>query len=276
MLNSKIHPTAIITDGCKIGNNVEIGPYSIIGAEVEIGNNNIIKSHVVIDGLTKIGDGNIIFPFASIGSEPQDLKYNGEKSQLIIGHNNKIREYVTINPGTETGSMITKIGNNCLLMISSHIAHDCVVGNNVILANNVTLAGHVEIEDFVVVGGLSAIHQFTRIGKHAIIGGMSGVESDVMPYAAVVGERAFLAGLNLTGLKRRNFPRVDVNGLRAFYKKLFNDEQDLNFIPKVQSLAIEYQDNQLVIDIVKFLTSNTSRSFCKPKKAKMINEGNLS
>ena len=275
MANHKIHPTAIIKDGCKIGNNVEIGPYSVIGPEVELGNNNILKSHVVVDGLTKIGDGNIIFPFASIGSDPQDLKYDGEKSQVIIGNNNKIREYVTINPGTKTGSMVTKIGDNCLLMISSHVAHDCVVGDNVILANNVTLAGHVAVEDSVVIGGLSAVHQFTRIGKHAMIGGMSGVENDIIPYATVAGERASLAGLNLTGLKRRNFSRPDINGLRAFYKKLFDVDQKLNFIAKAQLLASDYKDNPLVADVVRFLTSESLRSFCKPKN-KIANEGDLS
>lgn len=267
MLNNKIHQTAIIQSGCKIGSNVEIGPYSVIGPEVEIGDNNIIKSHVVIDGFTKIGNGNVIFPFASIGQEPQDLKYEGEKSQTVIGNNNKIREYVTINPGTKSDKMITRVGDRCLLMVSSHIAHDCVIGNDVILANNVTLAGHVEVEDFVVIGGLSAVHQFARIGKHSMIGGMSGVESDVMPYAAVIGERASLAGLNLTGLKRRNFPRTDIYGLKSFYNKLFDKQknQDLNFAQKVETLALEYQANALVTDVVKFLNSKTSRSFCKPK-----------
>lgn len=261
---NKIHPTAIVEDGAKIGKNVAIGPYSIIGKDVIIGDGTIVKSHVVIDGITEIGKNNLIFQFSSIGADPQDLKFEGEPSKTIIGNNNKIREFVTINAGTKGGIMETRIGNSCLLMAYCHIAHDCLVGNNVVLANNATLAGHVIIEDNVVVGGLSAIHQFVRIGKGAMIGGMSGVENDVIPYGAVMGERANLAGLNLVGLKRQNANKDEINALRAFYKQLF-DKDGNSFNEKISDLTKQYQDQSLVADVIEFLKSESSRSFCRPK-----------
>ena len=202
-MTKKIHPSAVVSSKAQIGDNVEIGPFCVVGDDVKIGEGTILKSHVVVEGDTVIGKNNIIFPFASIGLEPQDLKFKGEKSRVEIGDNNKIREHVTIHLGTQDGAMVTKIGSNCLLMVGVHIAHDCVVGNHVIFANNATLAGHVEVGDHVVIGGLSAVHQFVRIGAGAMIGGMSGVESDVFPNGLVMGERASLAGLNLVGLKRR-------------------------------------------------------------------------
>ena len=191
-----IHKSAIVDNKAKVASSAEIGPYCVIGPNVEIGENVKIHSHVNISGNTLIGNGNKIYPFASIGNDPQDLKYNGEETKLIIGDNNKIREYVTINPGTEGGGGLTKIGNNCLFMISSHIAHDCHVGNNVIIANNVPLGGHAIIEDYVVIGGNSAVQQFTRIGKMAMIGGMTGVLHDVIPYGLSTGNRNTLNGLN--------------------------------------------------------------------------------
>ncbi|MCE3254535.1 MAG: acyl-ACP--UDP-N-acetylglucosamine O-acyltransferase [Rickettsiaceae bacterium] len=263
-MTTQIHPTAIVETGAKIGNNVSIGAYSIIGKDVSIGDNTIVKSHVVIEGITEIGSNNVIFQFSSIGAVPQDLKFAGELSKTIIGNNNKIREFVTINAGTKGGIMETRVGNNCLVMAYCHIAHDCVVGNNVVLANNATLAGHVIIEDGVVVGGLSAIHQFVRIGRSAMIGGMSGVESDVIPYGMVMGERASLAGLNLVGLKRQNLEKDEINSLRGFYKKLF-DKSEGNFNGKVDALAPEYKESKLVGEVIKFLKSETSRSFCHPK-----------
>jgi UDP-N-acetylglucosamine acyltransferase len=263
MINN-IHPSAIIENGAKIGNNVTIGAYSIIGKDVSIGDGTLIKPHVVIEGITEIGQNNTIFQFASIGSIPQDLKFEGEPSKTIIGNNNSIREFVTIHAGTKGGLMETRIGNNCLVMAYCHIAHDCVVGNNVVLANNATLAGHVVVENNVVIGGLSAIHQFVRIGKGAMIGGMSGVESDVIPYGAVMGERANLAGLNLVGLKRQNLDKAEINALRGFYKKLF-DKSEQNFNQKIATLATEYKDNILVGEVIRFLTSETSRAFCQPK-----------
>jgi len=262
-MTKKIHPTAIVSSSAQLGENVEIGPYSIIGDEVKIGDGTIIKSHVVIDGDTTIGKNNIFFPFATIGVEPQDLKFKGEKSKTIIGDNNSIREHVTIHRGTQDGAMSTTIGNNCLLMVGVHIAHDCVVGNHVILANNATLAGHVEVGDHVVIGGLSAVHQFVRIGHGAMIGGMSGVEHDVIPYGLVMGERASLAGLNLVGMKRGGVARDDIHALRNFFKKLFSQE-NTNFIKRVEELAQEFS-SPVVQDVAGFVKSETARSFCQPK-----------
>ena len=265
-MTQKIHPTAIIDQKAKIGENVEIGAFTLIGGNVEIGDNTIIKSHCVIEGFTKIGKNNIIFPFVAIGQDPQDLKFNGEKSEIVIGDNNKIREYVTIHPGTKDDNLITKIGNNCLFMVSSHIAHDCVIGNNVVLANNATLAGHVKVGDFAIIGGLSAVHQFVRIGNNAMIGGMSGVENDVIPYGAVTGERASLAGLNIIGLKRANFEREEIHALRAFYKELFEDKNENSLSDKISELAQKYENKKLVKNVVNFLQLENSRAILKPKK----------
>ena len=203
-----IHPTAVIEDGAELGANVEVGPYSIVGAEVSLGDGVRLHSHVVVGGQTTIGPGTEIFPFASIGLAPQDLKYAGEKSTLTIGARVRIREHVTMNPGTEGGGLITSVGDDCLFMVGSHVAHDCIVGNNVILANNATIAGHVQVGDFAILGGLSAVHQFVRIGAHSMIGGMSGIEQDLIPYGSAMGERARLRGLNLVGIKRRDYSRT--------------------------------------------------------------------
>jgi len=267
-MTQKIHPTAIVSAKAQLGQNVEIGAYSIIGDEVKIGDNTIVKSHVVIEGDTSIGKNNLIFPFASIGQVPQDLKFGGEKSKVIIGDHNSIREHVTIHLGTEKGNMVTKIGSNCLLMVAVHVAHDCIVGDHVILVNNATLAGHVEVEDHVIIGGLSAIRQFVRIGKHAMIGGMSGVENDVIPYGTVMGERASLAGLNLVGMKRRGISRDDIHALRNFFKKLFS-ESETNFASRVDELAKEFK-NQTVQDVAIFVGSQKSRAFCQPKQGNFL------
>ena len=216
-----IHKTAIVDSKAKVSSSVKIGAYSVIGPNVEIGDNTIIHSQVNISGNTKIGIGNKIYPFAAIGNDPQDLKFDGEETKLVIGDNNKIREYVTIHPGTGGGGGLTKIGNKCLFMISSHVAHDCNVGNNVIIANNVPLGGHVTIEDNVVIGGNSAVQQFTRIGQMAMIGGMTGVLHDVIPYGLSIGNRNYLQGLNLIGLRRANFENKDILGLTEAYKEIF-------------------------------------------------------
>ncbi len=260
---TKIHPTAIVSKNAQIAADVEIGPYSVIGDNVKIGSGSVIKSHVVIEGFTELGKGNIVFPFAAIGQIPQDLKFRGENSSIVIGDNNRIREHVTIHPGTKDGAMQTVIGNGCLLMVAVHVAHDCVIGNNVILANNVTLAGHVELDDNVIIGGLSALHQFVRVGRGAMIGGMSGVESDVIPYGMVVGERASLAGLNLVGMRRANMPRDEIHALRNFFKKLFV-KSDESFIARLDSLAPEFSQNS-VKEVISFVKSESSRSFCQPK-----------
>ena len=235
-----IHKTAIVDNKAKVSNSANIGPYSVIGPNVEIGENVIIHSHVNISGNTKIGNGNKIYPFASIGNDPQDLKYNGEETKLVIGNNNKIREYVTINPGTVDGGGLTKIGNNCLFMISSHIAHDCHVGNNVIIANNVPLGGHVTIEDNVVIGGNSAVQQFTRIGKLAMIGGMTGVLHDVIPYGLSIGNRNYLHGLNLIGLRRVNLENKDILGLTEAYKEIFATKNLTDNLDKLNFRLVQF------------------------------------
>ena len=255
-----IHETAIINPKAKIGKNVQIGPYSIIGPNVEIGDNTTIQSHVNISGNTKIGRGNKIYPFVSI-NDPQDLKYNGESTNLIIGDNNKIREYVTINPGTVNGGGKTIIGNNCLFMIASHIAHDCQIGNNVIIANNVPLGGHVIIEDNVVIGGNSAVQQFTRIGKMAMIGGMTGVLHDVIPYGLSTGNRNSLQGLNLIGLRRAKFKNKDILDLSEAYKEIFYTK---NFIENISKLNSSYRNNPLVKNVIDFITKDKKRSICTP------------
>src|SRR3989338_10904735 len=260
---TKIHPSAIVSATASLGRGVEIGPYCVVGNDVKIGDGTILKSHIVVEGDTQIGKNNVIFPFASIGAAPQDLKFFGEKARLVIGDDNKIREHVTIHLGTKDGAMLTQIGNNCLLMVGVHIAHDCKVGNHVILANNATLAGHVEVGDDVVIGGLSAVHQFVRIGQGAMIGGMSGVESDVIPYGLVMGERAFLAGLNLIGMKRRNISREEIHALRNFFKKLF-EEKNSNFSDHANQLAKTFS-TKLVQEVADFIQSNSSRSFCRLK-----------
>ena len=217
-----IHKTAIVNNKAKISSNVKIGAYSVIGPYVELGDNVEIDSHVNISGNTRIGSETKVYPFASIGTDPQDLKFKGEKSNLIIGKKNTIREYVTINPGTQNGGGITKIGNNCLFMISSHVAHDCVVGNNVVIANNVPLGGHVIIEDDVVIGGNSAVQQFTRVGRLAMIGGMTGVLNDVIPFGLSFGNRNYLKGLNIIGLRRNKYENKTIIELNDAYKKIFS------------------------------------------------------
>ena len=214
---NSIHSTAIISSKANIGKNVSIGPYCIINSNVRLGNNCKLKANVYIDGNTDIGENCTFYPFSSIGSNPQDLKYKGEKSRLKIGKNNIFREYVTLNPGTKGGGLLTKIGDNCLFMINSHVAHDCIIGNNVILVNNASLAGHVKVDDFAIIGALSGVHQFCRIGKHSMIGAMSGIDSDVIPYGTVVGNRAFLSGLNIIGLKRRGFNKNIIQDLKKAY-----------------------------------------------------------
>ena len=255
-----IHSTAIIDPKAKIGNNVKIGPLSIVGPNVEIGDDTIIQSHVSILAKTIIGKGNKIYPFVSI-NEPQDLKYKGESTELIIGDNNKIREYVTINPGTDGGGGKTVIGNNCLFMVSSHIAHDCKLGNNIIVANNVAIAGHAIIDDNVVIGGNSAVQQFVRIGKMAMIGGMTGVLHDVIPYGLSMGNRNSLQGLNLIGLRRAKFDNKDILTLSDAYKQIFATK---NLTENLNNLNGSFKDNPLVKEILEFITKDKKRSICTP------------
>jgi UDP-N-acetylglucosamine acyltransferase len=256
-----IHKTAIIDPKAKISNNVKVGAYSVIGPNVELGQNTEIQSHVNIIGNTKIGNNNKIYPFASIGNDPQDLKFEGEETNLEIGDNNKIREYVTINPGTKGGGKLTKIGNNCLFMVSAHIAHDCLVGNNVILANNVPLGGHVHIEDNVIIGGNSAVQQFTRVGRSAMIGGMCGVVRDIIPYGVAHGNRSILQGLNLIGLRRNNITNKEIIILSTAYKEIFKNE---NLTENLNGLREDFKKSQLVEEVVNFLKKDKKRPICTP------------
>ena len=256
-----IHKSAIIDTAAKISKNVIIGPYSVIGPNVEIGEETEIQSHVNITGNTKIGKKNKIYPFASIGNHPQDLKFKGEETKLEIGDNNKIREYVTINPGTKGGGGLTKVGNNCLLMVSAHIAHDCFVGDNVILANNVPLGGHAHIGDNAIIGGNSAVQQFTRVGKSAMIGGMCGVVRDIIPYGIAHGNRSVLQGLNLIGLRRKNIPNKEIMTLSDAYKEIFKNE---NLTENLSNLSNEFKDNQLVEEVIVFIEKDKKRPICTP------------
>ena len=256
-----IHSTAIVDPKAHISKNVSIGAYCVIGPNVVINSDVKIHAQVNINGNTTIGKGTIIYPFASIGNDPQDLKYNGEETKLIIGENNKIREYVTINPGTSGGGGLTKVGDNCLFMVSSHIAHDCVVGNNVIIANNVPLGGHAHIEDNVVIGGNSAVQQYTRVGKMAMIGGMCGVVKDVIPYGMAFGNRCALQGLNLIGLRRKDIPNKEILSLSDAYKEIFKTK---NLSDNLANLDNKFKDNPLVRDVINFIDKDKKRPICTP------------
>ncbi len=257
-----IHKSSIIEKKAKIGKNVKVGPFCYIGPNVIIGEGVELISNVHIEGNTIIGEGTRIFPFASIGTQPQDLKFNNEKTSLIIGKNNLIREYVTINPGTAGGGSKTIIGDNCLLMISSHVAHDCKIGNNVIIANNVPLGGHVTIEDSVVIGGNSAVQQFTRIGRLAMIGGMTGVLKDVIPFGLSIGNRNYLQGLNLIGLRRKKYENQKIMGLDKAYKEIFSSK---NLHENLNKINGEHKDNELVKEVINFIEKDKKRPICSPK-----------
>ena len=259
---SEIHPTAIIEDGAKIGDNVTIGPFCTVGPNVVLDDGVTLISHVAIDGYTSVGANTKVYPFASVGLPPQDLKFHGEPSKLEIGCNNVIREHVTMNPGTEGGGMLTSIGNNCLFMVGCHIAHDCHIKDHVILVNNATLGGHVVIDEWAIIGGLSAVHQFVRIGRHSMIGGMSGVENDVIPYGSVLGNRARLSGLNIIGLKRRGLDREAIHHLRQAYRLIFAEEGTLN--ERLDDVAELLNDVEPVMEIVEFIRAESSRSICRP------------
>ena len=256
-----IHKTSIVDSKAKILNNVKIGPFCFIGPDVKLEDNVELISNVHIEGNTKVGKGTKIFPFASIGTQPQDLKFKNEKNSLVIGENNLIREHVTINPGTAGGGSQTLIGNNCLFMISSHIAHDCIIGNDVIIANNVPLGGHVVIEDSVVIGGNSAVQQFTRIGRMAMIGGMTGVLKDVIPFGLSVGNRNYLQGLNLIGLRRKKYENQKIMGLDKAYKEIFASK---NLYENLSKINGEFKDNELVKEVITFIEKDKKRPICSP------------
>ncbi|ALA19826.1 MULTISPECIES: acyl-ACP--UDP-N-acetylglucosamine O-acyltransferase [Chelatococcus] len=260
---SQIHPTAIVEDGARLGEGVRIGPYCHVGPEVSLGDGCELVSHAVVAGRTRIGARTRIFPFASIGHQPQDLKYHGEPSTLEVGSDCIIREGVTLNPGTEGGGMKTVIGDRCAFLANSHVGHDCEVGSNVILSNNVMLAGHVTVGNYVIIGGGAAVIQFARVGAHAFVGGMSGLENDLIPYGMAMGNRAHLSGLNIVGMQRRGFSREDIHTVRRAYRLLFADEGSLR--ERVEDVAAEFQNHAVVHEILDFIREGGKRSICTPR-----------
>lgn len=263
---TRIHPTAIVEPGAELADDVVVGPYSLIGAHVILAAGVRVESHVVITGRTRLGPDCHVFPFACLGHRPQDLKYNDEPSELIVGQGNRIREHVTMHGGTEGGGLVTRVGDGCLFMAATHVAHDCTIGNGVIMANNATLGGHVQIQDHAIVGGLAAVHQFVRIGRFAMIGGMTGVEDDVIPYGLVIGNRAHLTGLNNVGLKRRGLGRDEIRALREAYRTLFAGEGA--FAERLEQVATAHADQPRVMEIVTFVREGAHRSICQPRRAR--------
>ena len=260
---SLIHPTAIIDPAAEIDSSVAIGPYSVIGPHVRIAANVVIKSHVVIEGHTQIGEGCEIYPFAVLGQPPQHLRYEGEASELIIGQNNIIREHVTMHPGTAVDKMKTVIGNNGMFMVASHVAHDCVVGDNLILAQNAALGGHVVVEDNVYFGAYSAAHPFVRIGHNAVIGGVSAVVADVIPFGAVYGERGMLNGVNVVGMKRRGLDKQTMRAVKTAYDDLFLAEGVMK--DNLAKLKTEQGHIKEIADIIDFIEKDSGRPLCLPK-----------
>ena len=258
-----VHKTAIIEMGAVIGDNCHIGPFCLVGANVNLGSSVKLLSHVVVTGNTSIGDDTKVWPFSSIGHQPQDLKYKGEKTKLVIGARNKIRESVSINPGTRGGGGLTKIGDDCLFMLGSHVGHDCLLGNSVIVANNTAIAGHVTIGNNVNIGGLSGVHQFCRIGEGSMIGALSMISSDVIPFTTVVGERPKLSGLNLIGLRRRGVSKKTLINLKAFYNKLFGGDE--NFKKQAEKFLVDGIENEYELSIINFILSDSKRSFLTTK-----------
>lgn len=265
-----IHPTAIIESGANIEDDVEIGPYCLIGAQVKLGSHNKLHSHVVIEGNTQIGEGNEFFPFSSIGKRPQDLKFHDENSQVIIGDHNTFREGVSVNKGTEGGGMITQIANHCLFMTGSHVAHDCKIGEHVIAANNVAFGGHVQVEDYAIIGGNSAIHQFTRVGQHSLISGVLGVNKDILPYTVVTAAsrgRIRTMGINIIGLKRRDFAAKDIRLLLKFYHEIL-ENTEIVLEKKIQaSRRPSYRHCILIQQIANFISTQAKRPLCLPLDA---------
>ncbi len=259
---SQVHATAIVEPGARLGNDVRIGPFCVVGSEATLADGVELMSHVVVVGRTTVGARTRIFPFASIGHQPQDLKYRGEASTLTVGSDCQIREGVTMNPGTAGGGMETVIGNSCAFLANSHVGHDCHVGNNVIFSNNVMLAGHCTVGDFAIIGGGAAVIQFARVGAHSFIGGMSGLENDLIPYGMAMGNRAYLSGLNIIGLQRRGFSRDDIHTLRRAYRLLFADEGTL--VERMEDVSKEFEGHPIVSEIVAFIREGGKRSICMP------------
>jgi UDP-N-acetylglucosamine acyltransferase len=261
-VSALVHPTAIVEAGAQLADGVKVGPFCHVGPEVSLGQGVELLSHVVLTGRTSIGPETRIFPFASIGHQPQDLKYRGEASRLTIGARCQIRENVTVNPGTAGGTMETRIGDDCLVMNCAHVAHDVEVGNHVVIAAYVAIAGHCKIGDYVGFGGMCGVHQYVRIGAHAFVGAHSMIDADVIPYGMAVGNRARLSGLNLVGLKRRKFDREAIHSLRAAYRMIFSTEGTLK--ERVEDAASLFKDESLVQDVVSFITADSDRALCLP------------
>ena len=260
---TQVHPTAIVDAGATLGENCTVGPYCLVGGDVVLGDGCVLHSHVVVEGRTSLGAGCKVFPFASLGHAPQDLKYRGEPSRLEIGKGCVIREQVTVNPGTEGGGMLTRVGDGCLLMVGAHVAHDCIVGDGVILANNATLAGHVTIGERAILGGLSAVQQFVRIGHHAMIGGMAGIRQDVVPFGLVSGRPGVLTGLNMVGLRRMEAKRGQIDALRKAYERAF-DRQSGTLSDRLQDLEAQAGDNPLVEGFLAFLKAESAHGLLQP------------
>jgi UDP-N-acetylglucosamine acyltransferase len=265
MGDAAIHPTAIVESGAKLGADVKIGPYCVVGPEVALGDGVELLSHAVVWGRTSIGARTRVFPFASVGHQPQDLKYKGEASTLTIGERCIIREGVTINPGTAGGGMTTTVGDDCAFLANSHVGHDCQVGSKVVFSNNVMLAGHCTVGDYAILGGGAAVIQFARVGAHSFLGGMSGLEHDLIPYGMALGNRAHLSGLNIVGLQRRGFSRSDIHDLRRAYRLLFADEGTL--MERVEDVAAEFSNHPIVVEIVAFIRAGGKRAICTPREA---------
>jgi UDP-N-acetylglucosamine acyltransferase len=265
-MTASIHPLAVVAPEARLGEGVTIGPFCVVGPEVSLGDGVNLISHVVVAGRTSIGARTRVFPFASLGHEPQDLKYRGEASTLSIGSHCTIREGVTMNPGTAGGGLKTEVGDHCTFLASAHVAHDCVVGSHVIFSNNAMLAGHCRVGDHVIIGGGAGVHQFVRIGPHAFVGGLAGVENDVIPYGMALGNRATLAGLNIIGLRRRGFSREEIHELRAAYRLLFADEGTLK--ERVEDVAAQFAHLAHVNEILEFIRGGGDRAICVPRAAK--------
>lgn len=262
---AEIHPTAVVAKGARLAADVRVGPFCVVGAEVRLDAGVVLHSHVVIEGRTHLAAGVEVFPFASVGHRPQDLKFKGEPSSLEIGEGTQIREHVTINPGTAGGGMVTRIGRKCLLMVGSHVAHDCQVGDSVIMANNATLAGHVHVGDRAFFGGLAAVLQFVRIGNNAMIGGLTAVRQDVIPFGLVMGERAALVGLNLVGLRRADFNREVVDDLRQGYERLFSADDSVSLEERARLIAAERPDNELLGRLAEFIAARSKHGIMHPR-----------
>jgi UDP-N-acetylglucosamine acyltransferase len=260
---AQVHASACVGPQAKLGEGVRIGPFCVLGPDVELADNVVLHSHVVVDGRTRIGTGTRVSPFASLGQPPQNLQYRGEPSELVIGADNIIREYVTMNTGTEGGGMVTRVGNDCMFMVGAHVGHDCRVSDRIIMANNATLGGHVTIGDSVMIGGLAVVHQYVRVGQHAMIGGLSAIARNIIPFGLAYGDRARLIGLNLAGLKRNGFTRADVRALKSAYDLIFAGPGTM--ADRLCEVEERFPEDTQVSNLMAFIRDDSSRTLCWPK-----------